>query len=478
MEWKQVSDVIWELPISYKPGMKVPARVYATKNLLQGFDEKVVDQLTNVACLPGIQKYALCMPDGHMGYGFPIGGVAAMDPQEGGVISPGGIGFDINCGMRLIKTNLFRKDIESKVKDLVNELFKTVPAGVGGSGFVTLSHDELKEVMLHGVDWCVKNGYGWKSDPKHIEEGGCIKGGDPSKVSDRALKRGKDQIGTLGSGNHYLEIQYADMIFDQAIAETWGIKKDQAVVMVHCGSRGFGHQIGTDYLRIFEEAMRKYGIHVRDRELACAPFESEEGQDYYKAHICAANLAFSNRQVVVHRIREAFEKVFGRSAQSLGMEVLYDVAHNIAKIESHKVGGKNKSLVMHRKGATRSFGPSREEIGKEFQKTGQPVIIGGSMETGSYLCAGLDGSEETFGSTMHGSGRTMSRHQAKSEVRGEDLQKKMERDGIYVKAVSMSGLAEEAGFAYKDVSEVVQTMHTANVSKKVIALKPLGNVKG
>ncbi|MEK6874451.1 MAG: RtcB family protein [Nanoarchaeota archaeon] len=480
MAWKQISDMIWELPTTFKQGMLVPARVYASKNLLAGFDEKVIDQLTNVACLPGIQKYALCMPDGHMGYGFPIGGVAAMDPQEGGVISPGGIGFDINCGMRLVKTNLTRADVEPKIKDIVNTLFKTVPAGVGAAGFVKLSKSDLKEVMVSGVNWCIKNGYGWRSDTKHIEEGGCIQGGDPQKVSQRAVERGIGQLGTLGSGNHYLEIQYIPSggIFDTNIAEAWGLTEGQVVIMVHCGSRGFGHQIGTDYLRIFEPAMHKYGIQTKDRELACAPFESQEGQDYYKAHICAANLAFSNRQVIMYRIREAFEKIFDRSAESLGMEVLYDVAHNIAKIEKHMVDGVSKTLVMHRKGSTRSFGASRSDVGSEFKKTGQPVIVGGSMETGSYLCAGLDGSEETFGSTMHGSGRTMSRHQAKQEVRGDELQKKMESAGIYVRAVSMSGLAEEAGFAYKDISEVVETMHNAGISRKVVVLKPLGNVKG
>ncbi len=478
MDFTKVSDVCWEIPKTYKQGMLVPGRIYASKPLLPGFDGKVLDQLTNVAALPGIQRYAYCMPDGHMGYGFPIGGVAAMDPKEGGVISPGGIGFDQNCGMRLVKTNLFRKDVEPKIKELVNTLFKLVPAGVGGSGLVKLTKSELRDVMCDGAKWCVKHGYGWNEDLNRIEECGCIKGADPDKVSARAVERGINQLGTLGSGNHYLEVQYASDLFEEDIAKEWGIEKDQVVVMVHCGSRGFGHQIGTDYLHSFEDAMRKYNIHVKDRELACAPFESEEGQDYYKAHVCACNLAFANRQVILHQIRKAFEKTFNQSAESLGMDLVYDVAHNIAKIERHKVDGAFKNLIVHRKGSTRCFGPNREELQSRFHKTGQPVIVGGSMETGSYLCAGLDGSEETFCSTMHGSGRTMSRHQAKSEVNGGELQKDMEKRGIYVKAVSMSGLAEEAGSAYKDISEVVQTMDQAQVSKKVVALKPMGNVKG
>lgn len=478
MEWKKVSEVCFEVDKTFKKGMRVPGRVYATSNLLKGFDEKVIDQLTNVACLPGIQRYSFCMPDGHMGYGFPIGGVAAMDPKEGGVISPGGIGFDQNCGMRLMRTNLSRKDIEPKIKELVDTLFKMVPAGVGGSGLVKLSRSDMHDVMCDGAKWCVKHGYGWSKDLDHIEECGCIKGADPSKVSKKAIDRGIGQLGTLGSGNHYLEIQYASDIYDEKTAKKWGIEKDSAVVMVHCGSRGFGHQIGTDYLHSFEDAMRKYGIHVPDKELACAPFESEEGQDYYKAHACACNMAFANRQVILSQIRKAFEKVFSRSAESMEMELVYDVAHNIAKMERHKVDGSMKSLIVHRKGSTRSMGPSREEVGEKFKTTGQPVIVGGSMETGSYLCAGLDGSEETFCSTMHGSGRTMSRHQAKNEFRGETLQKEMASRGIYVKAVSMSGLAEEAGNAYKDISEVVQTMDTAKISKKVASLKPMGNVKG
>lgn len=486
-KFRKISDVVWELPAGFKEGMNVPARIYATENLLKGMDEMVVNQVTNVACLPGIQKFSFCMPDGHSGYGFPIGGVAAFDPNEGGVISPGGIGFDINCGMRLIKTNLTVKEVQPKIKTLVDTLFKMVPAGVGATsfteadGFIRLNKAQFVDVISEGVPWCVENGYAWKQDLDRIEEYGKIAGADPDTVSDSAIKRGINQLGTLGSGNHYLEVQLvgAKEIYDPEIAKKLGIFKDQVVVMVHCGSRGFGHQVATDYLKTFLSTMPKYGLKVLDRELACAPFNSPEAQKYYKAMACAANMAFANRQVIVYQIRKAFEKVFGQSAESLGMEIVYDVAHNIAKVEKHKVDGKTKELVVHRKGATRCFGPGREELPKLFKELGQPVIVGGSMETGSYLLVGTKkAEEETFGSTMHGSGRTMSRTHAKRIVRGDQLQKDMEAHGIYVKAVSMPGLAEEAGLAYKNISEVVGTVEKAGLSKPVVALRPIGNVKG
>lgn len=476
---KRISEVVWEVAKDYKEGMLVPARLYATKKLVDQMDEGVFNQLTNVACLPGIQRYAFCMPDGHWGYGFPIGGVAAFDVKTG-IISPGGIGFDINCGMRLLRTNLTIKDVKPKLQELVDIFFKTVPAGVGASGFVKVNRDQFKDIMVRGVDWCIENGYGWKQDKERIEEFGCIKGADPSKVSDKAITRGIDQIGTLGSGNHYLEIQVAEKIFEPETAKAFGFTEEgQIGIMVHCGSRGFGHQIGTDYLRVFDSAMRKYGITVKDRELACAPFSSPEGQDYYKAMACAANMAFVNRQVIAHRIREGFSKVFKKSAEELGMEIIYDVAHNIAKVEKHVVEGKEYNVVMHRKGATRCFGPGRPELCEHYRKVGQPVIIGGSMETGSFVLVGTEKAmTETWGSTMHGSGRTMSRTAAKHQVRGDLLQKEMAKRGIVVKAVSMSGLAEEAGMAYKDLNEVVETMQIAGVSRKVVLMRPIGNVKG
>ena len=344
-----------------------------------------------------------------------------------------------------------------------------------------LNKQGMRDVMIDGSKWCVDNGYGWKEDVERTESNGKIDWADPEKVSDKAASRGLSQIGTLGSGNHYLEIQVVKKhnIADEELAKKFGLFEDQIVVMFHCGSRGFGHQIGTDYLKIFDQVMPKYGIKVNDRELACAPFSSKEGQDYYKAMACAANMAFANRQVILHRIRECFSQIFGKTAENLGIELIYDVAHNIAKLEKHKVDGKIKELIVHRKGATRCFGPGSAELPKIYQKTGQPVIVGGSMETGSYLCVGTDKAmNETFGSTMHGSGRTMSRTSAKKMVRGEQLQKDMEKRGIYVHAVSMSGLAEEAGFAYKDISAVVDTMQEAGISKKVCALKPISNIKG
>jgi tRNA-splicing ligase RtcB len=476
---KKISEVCWEVDPSFKPGMRVPALVYATKKLLDEMDVGVFEQITNVACLPGIQKHAICMPDGHWGYGFPIGGVAAFDTKTG-VISPGGIGFDINCGMRLLRTNLTVDDIRPKLKELVDTLFKTVPTGVGARGAIKLTRAQLREIMLNGSKWAIENGYGWSEDLERTEEYGMIKGADPGKISDKAQSRGIEQLGTLGSGNHYLEIQYVEHIFDEELAKKWGIHQTgQICVMFHCGSRGFGHQVATDYLNTFGDAMKRHGITVRDRELACAPFSSKEGQDYFHAMACAANAAFANRQAIAATMRKSFEKVFGRSAEDMDMAQIYDVAHNIAKVEQHEIDGHFKDVVMHRKGATRCFGPHRPELPQIYQSTGQPVIIGGSMETGSFLLVGTEKAmNETFGSTMHGSGRTMSRTKAKHIVRGSELQQQMQKRGIYVKSVSMSGLAEEAGLAYKDLNEVVETMEIAGVSHKVCSLKPLGNIKG
>ncbi len=481
VDFKRVSDVAWEIPKSFKQGMNVPARVYATRKLLDAMDRGVIEQVTNVACLPGIVRQAYAMADAHWGYGFPIGGVAAFDVEEG-VISPGGIGFDINCGMRLIKTDLTYKEVKPKVKDLVDLMFRLVPAGVGVKGFLRVSDAQFDEIMQYGVKWCAENDLAWEDDPAHVEEGGFIKGADPSKVSRQARSRGIEQLGTLGSGNHYLEIQVVDpaRFLDREVAPKFGIvHDDQVMVMVHCGSRGFGHQIGSDYLRVFDGAMKRYGLTVRDRELACAPFSSREGKDYYGAMVCAANMAFTNRQVIVQKVREAFSKVFRTDPEKLGMQMVYDVCHNVAKVEKHSYDGRASEVLVHRKGATRSFGPGHPDIPAPYRTIGQPVIIGGSMETGSYLLVGTSKAmEETFGSTAHGSGRTMSRTAAKRTVRGAELQRKMLERGIYVKAATMDGLAEEAGMAYKDISEVVETMDVAGISKKVAALRPVGNIKG
>lgn len=479
---KKISDTVWEIPVSYKEGMRVPARIYGTEKLIREMDDAVYDQITNVATLPGITKYALCMPDGHFGYGFPIGGVAAMDVESGGVISPGGIGFDINCGMRLMVTNLTYKEVKPYIKKVVDKLYQRVPAGVGSKGFVKLSRNDFREVVEQGARWCVRNGYGWEEDLSFIEENGCIEGADASKISEKAIDRGFNQIGTLGSGNHYLEIQVAkqEHIFDPELARSMGITMpDQVVVMFHCGSRGFGHQVATDYLQTFLKVMEsKYGIKILDRELACAPFNSPEGQAYFAAMKCGINMSFANRQVILHRIREVFSEVFGRTAEDLGMQMVYDVAHNTAKLERHMIDGKERSLLVHRKGATRAFAPGMADVPEQYKAIGQPIIIGGSMETGSYLLTGVPTGAQTFFSTAHGSGRTMSRTKARKTWRGEKLQKDMEAKGIYVRSTSWQGLAEEAGGAYKDVDEVIEAAELAGISKRVARLTPIGNIKG
>lgn len=478
---KKITDTVWELPVTFKPGMLVPARIYATEKLLNRMDDGVFEQVTNVACLPGIIDYAYCMPDGHWGYGFPIGGMAAMDPETG-VISPGGIGFDINCGMRLVLTNLTLDEVRPELHRLVDTLFTRVPCGVGSSGFIRLSRDEFRLVTEMGSRWCLKKGYALPEDLEMTEEGGCFAGADASAVSEKAVERGFDQIGTLGSGNHYLEIQVArpENIYDEATARAFGITRpNQIVVMFHCGSRGFGHQVATDYLKLFLGVTeKKYGIKVNDRELSCAPFRSPEGQAYFSAMKCAVNMAFANRQVILHRIREVFSSVFHRSPEELGMDMVYDVAHNTAKLEKHLVHGRMKEILIHRKGSTRAFGPGREGIPECYRETGQPVIIGGSMETGSYLLAGMPGGRESFFTTAHGSGRAMSRHQAKKLFRGQKLQREMEERGIYVRTASWGGLAEEAGPAYKNIDEVVEATELAGLSKRVVKLVPIGNIKG
>ncbi len=478
---KQVSETVWELPTSYKPGMRVPARIYATERLVREMDEAVYEQVTNVATLPGIVKYAMCMPDGHSGYGFPIGGVAAMDVEEG-VISPGGIGFDINCGMRLVLTNLTWDEVEPHLKRVVDRLYERVPAGVGSTGFVKLNRQEFRKVVEQGARWCIQNGYGWPEDLEVTEENGCIQGADASAISEQAIDRGLHQIGTLGSGNHYLEVQVAkpENIYNAEVARAFGITiPNQVVVMFHCGSRGFGHQVATDYLQAFLKVMEpRYGIKVIDRELACAPLKSPEGQRYFAAMKCGLNMSFANRQVILHRIREVFSEVFGRSPEDMGMRMVYDVAHNTAKLERHVVDGQPRRLLVHRKGSTRAFGPGMEGLPERYKDIGQPVIIGGSMETGSYLLVGVPGGEQTFFSTAHGSGRTMSRTRARKLWRGEKLQQEMEARGVYVRSVSWSGLAEEAGGAYKDIDDVVEATERAGISRRVARFTPVGNVKG
>lgn len=478
---RKISDSIWELPVSYKDGMLVPARIIASDSLINGMEAGVFDQAANVACLPGIVNYSWCMPDGHWGYGFPIGGVAAMDPASG-VISPGGIGFDINCGMRLCLTTLTEEEVRPRIRQLVDRLFDAIPTGVGCTGFVRCSRSKFRQVIEKGSKWCLQNGYALPEDIEMTEEGGCFEGADADTCSDKAIERGVDQIGTLGSGNHYCEIQVArpENIFDEQTARAFGITiPNQVVVMFHCGSRGFGHQVATDYLQSFLRVMTsKYGIKLIDRELACAPFRSPEGQAYFSAMKCAANMGFANRQVILHRIREVFSEVFRRSPEDLGMRMVYDVAHNTAKLEKHMIDGVLRELLVHRKGATRSFGPGMAGLPECYQKTGQPVIIGCSMETGSYLLAGQAGAAYTFFTTAHGSGRTMSRHQTKKMVHGRELLDEMEKRGIHVRTDSFGGLAEEAGLAYKDIDQVTAATEAAGLSRRVVKLVPIGNIKG
>jgi tRNA-splicing ligase RtcB len=461
--------------------MRVPVRLFATEKLLAEMDEKVFEQAANVAMLPGIVEASLCMPDAHWGYGFPIGGVAAMDVRSG-VISPGGIGFDINCGMRLVRTDLTWPEVKPVLRELVDALAEHVPAGVGRDGFVRIDRDEFREVLCTGARWAVARGYGTADDLARTEAGGGFAGADPDRVSERAIERGHRQIGTLGSGNHYLEIQvlHPEGVFDAKLAEAFGLDRpEQVVIMFHCGSRGFGHQVATDYLHEFLRAMpAKFGLPLIGRELACAPFDSQEGRSYYAAMCAAANMSFANRQVILHRVREVFSDLFGRSPDALGIRQVYDVAHNTAKLEEHGSGRNRRTLLVHRKGATRAFPPGHPELPSEYRETGQPVIIGGSMETGSYVLAGVATGASAFFSTAHGSGRTMSRTRARKLVRGRELQDRMAARGILVRSASLRGLAEEAGFAYKDVDEVAAASEVAGLSRRVAHLLPVGNVKG
>jgi tRNA-splicing ligase RtcB len=478
---RSIGPATYELGTGYRPGMRVPVRVFAGEKLVAEMDEQVFVQAANVATLPGIVEASFCMPDAHWGYGFPIGGVAAVD-LERGVISPGGIGFDINCGMRLVTTNLTWGRLKPRLGELMDALAARVPAGVGSRGNIRISRDEFHEVLESGAVWAVRNGYGTREDLECTESGGCFADADSERVSERAIERGLRQIGTLGSGNHFLEVQLLRPtgIFDPDLARAFGLCiPEQVVVMFHCGSRGFGHQVATDYLQSFLRAMPKeFGLPIIDRELACAPVASSQGRDYFAAMCCAANMSFANRQVIQHRIREVFSDVFRCAPDELGIRNAYDVSHNTAKIERHLVDGAERRLLVHRKGATRALPPGHPELPAAYRATGQPVIIGGSMETGSYLLAGVSAGEASFFSTAHGSGRRMSRSRARKLVRGAELRDRMEARGIAVRAASLRGLAEEAGLAYKDVDEVAEAAELAGLSRRVAHLVPVGNLKG
>ncbi|MDP3041521.1 MAG: RtcB family protein [Candidatus Omnitrophota bacterium] len=477
---EKIDDYRWRIPKSYKPGMRVPGLIYASEKLLESiYKDKALEQVANVAFLPGIVRHSLAMPDIHWGYGFPIGGVAATDIDEGGVISPGGVGFDINCGVRLVKTNLEYDEVKDKIEDLINRLFSDVPAGVGAEGNIKVGTKEEKQILLKGARWAVENGFGTEDDLECTEENGAIPGADPEMVSERAFKRGRAQSGTLGSGNHFLEVQVIDQLYDREACATLGLNLGQVMVMIHSGSRGFGYQICEDYARKMVEGLAKYKINVPDRQLACAPVNSSEGKAYLGAMRCAANYAWANRQCLMHLTRQAFEKVFGLSWQKLGMFLIYDVAHNIAKIERHNVDGVKKNLCVHRKGATRAFGPGDLAIPERYRKIGQPVIIPGDMGRNSYLLVGTQRAmQETFGSCCHGAGRLMSRTASAKSTSADILLKELRSKGIIVKASGRKTVVEEAPSAYKDVNAVVDVVANAGIGKRVCRMRPLGVVKG
>jgi len=477
---EKIDDYTWRIP-KHKPGMRVPGRVYANKALLEKIQtDRTLEQCVNVSHLPGIYKYAITLPDGHEGYGFPIGGVAATDYNEG-VISPGGVGYDINCGVRLLTTNLSARDIRPKLAELTSTIFNNVPCGLGSrrKDFGVTTH-ELERLVMEGVQWAVDHGLGWSEDIEHHEEQGCMKNANPDKVSTRAKNRGLRQVGTLGSGNHFLEIQKVDKIYDEKTAKIFGIEhEEQVTVMIHCGSRGFGHQVCSDYLRIMERAVHKYKIALPDRELACAPGNSKEAEDYYQAMACAVNYAFVNRQTIMHWIRQSFRQIFKVDPEKLGLNLVYDVAHNIAKIEQHEINGKQRKVWIHRKGATRAFPPGHPDIPADYRAAGQPVLIPGSMGTSSWLLAGTEKAMEiSFGSTAHGAGRMMSRRAAKRRFWGGDVKDALEKRGIHVRAASTVILAEEADPAYKNVDMVVEVSDKLGLAKKVARLVPLAVAKG
>ncbi|MDP3259393.1 MAG: RtcB family protein, partial [Thermodesulfovibrionales bacterium] len=458
---KRIDDTRIEVPADYKPGMRVKGIIYVDEVLEKALESQSVDQVANVATLPGIVNASMAMPDIHSGYGFAIGGVAAFDLDEG-IVSPGGVGYDINCGVRLLRTNLMKNDVTPKLKDLVGILYNEIPSGVGSKGKIRLTPDSERRLMLNGARWAVEEGYGEMSDLERIESGGCIDGADPDLISKKAYERGRAQQGTLGSGNHFLEIQYVDEIYDEKSANAIGLFEGQVTVMIHTGSRGFGHQVCTDFLEVMERAVSKYKIELPDRELACAPYNSPEAQDYLSAMRAAANYAWANRQCIMHWTREAFMSFFSTTPRELGMSLIYDVAHNIAKVEEHIVNGRKKKLIVHRKGATRAFPPGHPDLPDAYRKIGQPVLIPGDMGRASFVLVGTEKAmTETFGSTCHGAGRMMSRHQAIKRAKGRAIWREMEDKGIIVRSAGRETLAEEMPEAYKDVSDVVDVVHKA-----------------
>ncbi|RJQ39589.1 MAG: RtcB family protein [Dehalococcoidia bacterium] len=477
---EKVDEYRWRIPRSYKAGMRVDGLIYASQSMLESITgEQAPEQVANVAFLPGIVGYSLAMPDIHWGYGFAIGGVAATRVRDG-VVSPGGVGFDINCGVRLLRTNLTGEDVLPKIKPLVDALYEAVPSGLGSKGKIRLRPGEIDEVLAKGSRWAVEHGYGRSEDLASTEEYGEMAGADPASVSVRAKERGVPQLGTLGSGNHFLEVALVDHIIEPEVAGTMGINKiGQVMLLIHCGSRGLGYQTADDYIKQMMAAMKRYQIEVPDRQLACAPVESPEGQAYLAAMRCSANYAWANRQAIMHWVREAFCRVLGRCEADAGLELIYDVAHNIAKIEEHEVAGRREMLCVHRKGATRAFPPGHPDVPERYARVGQPVLIPGDMGRVSYVLVGTElAMKETFGSTCHGAGRVKSRTAAKRMLKGSDVLKSLEARGITVRAGSLPGLAEEASEAYKDVTEVVGVAQSTGISRIVARTRPIGVIKG
>ncbi len=477
---QRVDDYRWEIPVDYKPGMRVPGRIYANEALLRvAAQDQAFEQVANVAFLPGIVWRSLAMPDIHWGYGFPIGGVAAMRLDDG-VVSPGGVGFDINCGTRIIVSNLTEPEVRPHLRDLVNQLFRDVPAGLGGKGALRVSDAELDGIMVDGAAWMVRHGYGRPDDLEVTESGGALAGADPATVGARARDRGRAQLGTLGSGNHFLEVQVIDEVFDRAAATAFGLGgPGQVVVFAHTGSRGFGHQVCQDFLDVMEAAQQRYGIELPDRQLACAPIRSDEGRAYLAAMAAAANFAWANRQLVTHLVRGAFARVFERPADDMRLDLLYDVGHNSAKIEHHTVDGRPTDLCVHRTGATRAFPAGHPELPERYRSVGQPVLVPGDMGRYSYVAVGLPAAmTETWGSACHGAGRVESRHAAKRMLKGVDLVKRLEAQGIVIRCQNRAALAEEASEAYKDVAVVTEVLEGAGVSRNVARMRPIGVVKG
>jgi tRNA-splicing ligase RtcB len=477
---EKLNEFEFKINVDDSKKMNVPVTIYADDNLiLKMSEDRTLDQAVNVSTLPGVRKHVVVLPDGHEGYGFPVGGVAATDMEEG-VISPGGVGYDINCGVRLLRSNLNVNQVKPHLKDLVNELFNSIPSGVGSEGTIKLTRSELDELLIEGVDWAIEHGYGYKQDSEVCEEKGRMIGADPESVSDMARKRGSSQLGSLGSGNHFLEIQQIQEIFDENAANVMGLEKGKITVLIHCGSRGFGHQVCSDYLRYSEKSLKKYNIELIDRELACIPNNSIEGENYRKAMYSALNFAWSNRQIITHFTRKTFEKIFSSSETGLDMKLVYDVAHNIAKVERHKVDGEGmRDLVVHRKGATRAFPAGMEQVPEKYRQIGQPVIIPGSMGTASWILVGNKKSLDlSFGSTAHGAGRTMSRGAAKRSSTVEKVKAELDSKGIYIKALTKNGIVEETPLAYKDVDSVVNVSDKLGIATKVAKLVPIGVIKG